>query len=149
MNFQCLWLYFACLFILLIRFLLMVRSYGICLSPPGLFHFLFRNSIWFFSLFCISSLLMFPFEPIHNSYYNGLPANPIISVISGFAASLTLWLTMNHIFLLLYMSNHVLLSAKCSKYSMVENLDFAIFLLKNAKSCFCKQFIYLRFVWFF
>ena len=29
--FQCLWLYFACLFILLIRFLLKVRLYGICL----------------------------------------------------------------------------------------------------------------------
>ena len=27
-QFQCLWLYFACLFILLIRFLLKVRSYG-------------------------------------------------------------------------------------------------------------------------
>ena len=38
-QFQCLWLYSACLFILLIRFLLMVRSYSICLSPPGLFHF--------------------------------------------------------------------------------------------------------------
>ena len=33
---QCLWLYFACLFVLLIRFLLKVRSYGICLSPHGL-----------------------------------------------------------------------------------------------------------------
>ena len=32
-QFQCLWLYFACLFVLLIRFLLKVRSYGICLSP--------------------------------------------------------------------------------------------------------------------
>ena len=29
--------YFACLFVLLIRFHLKVRSYGICLSPPGLF----------------------------------------------------------------------------------------------------------------
>ena len=37
-QFQCLWLYFACLFVLLIRFLLKVRSYGISLSPPGLFH---------------------------------------------------------------------------------------------------------------
>ena len=37
-QFQCLWLYFACLFILLIRFPLKVRSYGICLSPSGLFH---------------------------------------------------------------------------------------------------------------
>ena len=36
--FQCLWLYFACLFILLIRFYLSMRSYGICLSLPGLFH---------------------------------------------------------------------------------------------------------------
>ena len=36
-QFQCLWLYFACLFVLLIRFLLKVRSYGICLSLPGLF----------------------------------------------------------------------------------------------------------------
>ena len=27
-----------CWFVLLIRFLLKVRSYGICLSPPGLFH---------------------------------------------------------------------------------------------------------------
>ena len=34
---QCLWLYFACLFVLLIRFLLKVRSYGIYLSLPGLF----------------------------------------------------------------------------------------------------------------
>ena len=38
-QFQCLWLYFACLFILLIRILLKVRSYGICLSPPGLFFY--------------------------------------------------------------------------------------------------------------
>ena len=37
-SFQCLWLYFACLFVLLIRSHLKVRSYGICLSPPGLFH---------------------------------------------------------------------------------------------------------------
>ena len=36
--FQCLWFYFACLFVLLIRFHLYVRSYGVCLSPPGLFH---------------------------------------------------------------------------------------------------------------
>ena len=36
--FQCLWLHFACLFVLLIRFHLEVRSYGICLSTPGLFH---------------------------------------------------------------------------------------------------------------
>ena len=35
---KCLWLYFACLFILLIRFHLKMRSYGICPSPPGLFH---------------------------------------------------------------------------------------------------------------
>ena len=32
------WLYLACLFVLLIRFLLRVSSYGICPSPPGLFH---------------------------------------------------------------------------------------------------------------
>ena len=31
-------LYFACLFVLFIRFLLKVRSYGICLLPPALFH---------------------------------------------------------------------------------------------------------------
>ena len=31
-------LYLACLFVLMIRFHLQVRSYGICLSPPGLFH---------------------------------------------------------------------------------------------------------------
>ena len=37
-QFQCLWLYFVCLFILLIRFLLKVRLYGVCLSLPGLFH---------------------------------------------------------------------------------------------------------------
>ena len=37
-HFQCVCLYFAFLFILLIRFLLKVRSYGVCLSPPGLFH---------------------------------------------------------------------------------------------------------------
>ena len=36
--FQCLWLYFACLFVLFIRFHLQVRSYGICLSLPGLLH---------------------------------------------------------------------------------------------------------------
>ena len=36
--FPCLWFYFAHLFVLLIRFHLKVRSYGICLSPPGLFH---------------------------------------------------------------------------------------------------------------
>ena len=35
---QCLWLYFACSFPLLIMFQLKVRSYGICPSPPGLFH---------------------------------------------------------------------------------------------------------------
>ena len=29
-QFQCLWLYFTCLFVLLIRFQLKVRSYGIC-----------------------------------------------------------------------------------------------------------------------
>ena len=32
------WLYFACLLVLFIRFHLQVRSYGICLLPPGLFH---------------------------------------------------------------------------------------------------------------
>ena len=37
-QFQCLWLYFACFFVLLTRFLLMVRSYGICLSVPALLH---------------------------------------------------------------------------------------------------------------
>ena len=37
-QFWCLWLYFACLFILLIRFLLKMRSYSIWPSPPGLFH---------------------------------------------------------------------------------------------------------------
>ena len=36
--FQYLWFDFACLFVLLIRFHLQVRSYGICLSLPGLFH---------------------------------------------------------------------------------------------------------------
>ena len=36
--FQCLWLYFVCLFVLLIRFHLEVRSYSICISLPGLFH---------------------------------------------------------------------------------------------------------------
>ena len=36
--FQCLWLYLACLFVLLIRLHFKVRSYGICPSPPGLFH---------------------------------------------------------------------------------------------------------------
>ena len=35
--FPCLWFYFAHLFVLLIRFHLQVRSYGIFLSPPGLF----------------------------------------------------------------------------------------------------------------
>ena len=34
----CLWFYFSCLFVLFIRFHLQVRSYGICLSPSGLFH---------------------------------------------------------------------------------------------------------------
>ena len=34
--FPCLW--FACLFHLFIRFLLQVRSYGICVQLPGLFH---------------------------------------------------------------------------------------------------------------
>ena len=37
-QFQCLWLYFDCLFHLLIRFQLKVRSHGICLSMPGFFH---------------------------------------------------------------------------------------------------------------
>ena len=32
------WLYFASLFVLLVMFQLKVRSYGICLSPPGSFH---------------------------------------------------------------------------------------------------------------
>ena len=36
--FPCLWFYFAHLFVLLIRFHLQVRSYGICLIPPVLFH---------------------------------------------------------------------------------------------------------------
>ena len=36
LNFS-VWLYFACLFVLLIRFLLKVRSYGISFSLPGLF----------------------------------------------------------------------------------------------------------------
>ena len=36
--FQCLWLYFASLFLLLIMFQLKVRSYDIHLSLPGLFH---------------------------------------------------------------------------------------------------------------
>ena len=36
--FPCLWLCFACWFVLLIRFHLQVRSYGICLSLPDLFH---------------------------------------------------------------------------------------------------------------
>ena len=36
--FPCLWFYFAHLLVLLIRFHLQVRSYGICPSPPGLFH---------------------------------------------------------------------------------------------------------------
>ena len=35
---QCLWLYFVCFFLLLITGQLKVRSYGICPSPPGLFH---------------------------------------------------------------------------------------------------------------
>ena len=35
---QCLWLYFVCFFHLLIMFQLKGRSYGICPSPPGLFH---------------------------------------------------------------------------------------------------------------
>ena len=35
--FPCLWFCFACLFLLLIRFQLQVRSYGIYLSPTGLF----------------------------------------------------------------------------------------------------------------
>ena len=35
--FQCFWLYFVCLFVLLIRFHLQVRSCGICISPPDLF----------------------------------------------------------------------------------------------------------------
>ena len=36
-QFQCFWLHFACMFILLIRFQLKVRSYGICLSLSGRF----------------------------------------------------------------------------------------------------------------
>ena len=36
--FQWLWFYFALLFVFLIRFHLQVRSYGICLSSPGLLH---------------------------------------------------------------------------------------------------------------
>ena len=37
-QFQRLWLYFACLLVLLISFHLQVRLHGICLSPLGLFH---------------------------------------------------------------------------------------------------------------
>ena len=37
-SLQCLWLYFVCFFLLLIMFQSKVRSYGICPSPPGLFH---------------------------------------------------------------------------------------------------------------
>ena len=37
-SLQCLWLCFACLFVLLTSFHLQVRSYGICPSSPGLFH---------------------------------------------------------------------------------------------------------------
>ena len=36
--FPSLWFYFVPQFILFIRFLLQVKSYGICLSPTGLFH---------------------------------------------------------------------------------------------------------------
>ena len=36
--FPCLWFIFAHLFLLLIRFHVQVRSYGICLQLPGLFH---------------------------------------------------------------------------------------------------------------
>ena len=36
--FQCLWFYFACLFVLLIKFHLKVKSDGICLLLPELFH---------------------------------------------------------------------------------------------------------------
>ena len=36
--FHCLWLYFACSFVLLIMLHLKLSFYGICLSPPGLFH---------------------------------------------------------------------------------------------------------------
>ena len=36
--FPCLWFCFAYLFVLLIRFHLNMRSYGICLPLPGLFH---------------------------------------------------------------------------------------------------------------
>ena len=43
-QFQCLWLCFACLFIFLIRFLLKVRSYGNCLSLPGLFYLALLSS---------------------------------------------------------------------------------------------------------
>ena len=37
-QFLCLWLYFACFFLLLIMFQLKVRSYDICPLPPGLLH---------------------------------------------------------------------------------------------------------------
>ena len=43
--FQCLWLYFACLFVLLIRFQLKVRSYGIC--PHLLAYFTEHNAFQF------------------------------------------------------------------------------------------------------
>ena len=36
--FPCLWLYFVCLLVLLIRFHLQVRSYSVYLSPSGFFH---------------------------------------------------------------------------------------------------------------
>ena len=55
--FQCLWLYFACLFVFLIRFHLWVRSYCICLSPPGLAYW---NTMWNF----LRKLKMeLPFDP--------------------------------------------------------------------------------------
>ena len=35
---QCLWVYFVCFILLMIMFQLKLGSYGICPSPPGLFH---------------------------------------------------------------------------------------------------------------
>ena len=37
-SFLCLWFYLGHLFVLFIRFHIQMRSYGICLLPPGLFH---------------------------------------------------------------------------------------------------------------
>ena len=70
--FPCLWLYFVCQFILFIRFHLQVRTYGIFLSPTGLFHLaeyspaptMLSQNVRVSSFFLLFSNIHFFFDPL-------------------------------------------------------------------------------------